>query len=303
MRRWLPMVLPAVLVLGVPATSHAVEDQAWRCSATNAAVDLDLLRSAFSRISARMPSVSISLIATSAERRDEPADTDDPAGVRDVASEELKITCGSYGYRRVVSASTIKPLLVAEMFDQRRSAGRWPTRTERRLARAAIRRSDNGATSEIWRHTHGRTGLVDFARKAGLTLSAGYGTKWGLTRLSANTLSVFSWMLLHPAGPVIPEAAAFVRANMEQVIPRQRWGISAGVPHGAAIALKPGWLPFPRNQHVHSFGIIETRRATYALSVLSTGSRSYGQGVARVERAARLVNRALWRTDLTVANE
>lgn len=271
--------------------SRAGARQRWNCTTTSDEIDLDRLRSAFARISERLPTVGISLIA-------QPAENDDPSGSASGGEPEepATITCGSRARRAVVSASTIKPLLVAEMFGQRQRAGRWPTVTERRLARAAIKRSDNGATSAIWRRTYGHRGLTRFARRAGLPLSAGYGTKWGLTRLSAATLSQFSMMLLHPTAPVTPEAAAFVRRNMERVIPRQRWGISAGAPSGSTIALKPGWLPFFRNQHVHSFGIIETRSATYALSVVSTGSRSFGQGIARIERAARLANRALART-------
>lgn len=276
-------------VRAFPARASA--RQRWNCSATSPEVDLRRLRAAFSRINAVLPTVGISLIAQPAEDDD----ADGPA-VGEEPQKPTTISCGSRANRRVVSASTIKPLLVAELFHQRQRADRWPTLKERRLARAAIRYSDNGATSAIWRRTYGHGGLVRFARQAGLPLNAGYGTKWGLTRLSAATLSNFSMMLLHPTAPVTPEGAAFVRRSMERVISRQRWGISAGAPSGSTIALKPGWLPFYRNQHVHSFGIIEARKATYALSVVSTGSRSFGQGIARIERAARLANRALRRT-------
>lgn len=315
----LPRTLTAAAVAGTllaaPATASgtgedagqvapvAARQEAWRCSSTSPDVELDRLRTAFDRIHDTLPTVGISLIAKPAEELDgpdepEPGPNDPAAGRRGQPNTEpVRITCGARGYRRVVSASTIKPLLVAEMFFQRQGADRWPSRTDRRLARAAIRVSDNGATSAIWRRTGGRGGLIRFARLAGLTLNAGYGTKWGLTRVSAVTLSTFSWKLLHPAGPVTPEAAAFVRRNMENVIPRQRWGISAGAPSGATIATKPGWLPFFRNQHVHAFGTIETRHATYALSVVSTGSASFTQGINRIERASRLVNRALRLTE------
>lgn len=315
-------VIAGTLVVG-PAHGHATEEstdeaaapaarpQGWKCSATNPELDLDGLRTAFSRINASLPAVGIFLIAEPAQDElddptgSDPSEPDNPDARKkdEPETEPVRITCGSRGKRRVVSASTIKPVLVAEMFQQRQGVGHWPTRTERRLARAAIRVSDNGATSAIWRRTGGHRGLSRFARQAELRLKAGYGTKWGLTRLGAAALSTFSWKLLHPGGPVTPEAAAFVRRNMERVIPRQRWGISAGAPSDATIATKPGWLPFSRNHHVHSFGIIESDHATYALSVVSTGSRSLTQGITRIERASRLVNRALHLTEWPLAPE
>nr|SBO99662.1 secreted protein [Nonomuraea gerenzanensis] len=79
--------------------------------------------------------------------------------------------------------------------------------------------------------------------------------------------------------------------------PSQAWGVSAAAPKGE-VALKNGWLPAEVHDGlwtVNSVGRLVVRGHELLIAVLSERSPAMGNGVATVERMARLAVRTLVR--------
>src|SRR5690606_3445674 len=92
-------------------------------------------------------------------------------------------------------------------------------------------------------------------------------------------------------GPLAAADRAAVLSLMRRVLPGQRWGVSAGACPGDTVAVKNGWLRRVHNRLwvIASVGLITGRGHRYALAVLSEGSRTMAEGVARVEHVARTI--------------
>jgi hypothetical protein len=79
---------------------------------------------------------------------------------------------------------------------------------------------------------------------------------------------------------------------MEHVVSSQRWGVSAGVPRKATVALKNGWLPLSAKRgggwQVNGIGWVRGSGRNYVVAVL-THSPSFSYGVATISGISRLV--------------
>jgi hypothetical protein len=79
---------------------------------------------------------------------------------------------------------------------------------------------------------------------------------------------------------------------LENVIPAQRWGISAGVPAGVTVALKNGWLPLRGSDgdwQVNSVGWVSGGGRDYLMAVLSTGNPSTQYGIDTISGLAAMM--------------
>jgi hypothetical protein len=79
------------------------------------------------------------------------------------------------------------------------------------------------------------------------------------------------------------------RSLMAQVVPEQAWGVGAVA---GATGVKNGWVPVGRRWVVNSDGCVTRHRVRLCLSVLTTGSRTFAEGIGTVERAAAAAVRA-----------
>ena len=69
-------------------------------------------------------------------------------------------------------------------------------------------------------------------------------------------------------------------------------GVSAGVPSGATVALKNGWLPVHRDDRdwqVNSVGFVRGEGRSYDIAVLSRHNPSQRYGIATVEKISALM--------------
>src|SRR4051812_33037773 len=188
------------------------------------------------------------------------------------------------GAGRPVRTASIVKLLVL-----RAAQARGPlTRTQRVLATRMITRSDNAATSRLWRMAGGNRAVARAAAAAGMTHTTQIPhllMPWDSWRTTAQD----QVRLLTSIARGRSVADRYTRSLMAKVIPQQRWGVGA---LAGATGAKNGWLPVQARWIVNSDGCVHTRGRTLCLSVLSAGSRTFAEGIRTVERAATAAVRA-----------
>jgi D-alanyl-D-alanine carboxypeptidase len=151
-----------------------------------------------------------------------------------------------------------------------------------------ITRSDNAATTALWRASGRDRGVAGAAAALGLR---------DTTRVPVLLLPWDGWQtsaedqvrLLRAIAVGRDAGSAFTRSLMAQVVAEQAWGVGA-VP--GATGVKNGWVPVRGRWVVNSDGCVAARGRRLCLSVLSSGSRSFGEGVRTVELAAAAAVRA-----------
>jgi beta-lactamase class A len=216
------------------------------------------------------------------------------AGTVTVAVEDL-LHGRSYQVARTVrvcTASIVKVEILEALLHER---GGVLTARERSLATAMIERSDNDAATKLWDRLDG---AVDgFNATAGLTQTTlGPGGYWGGTTSSAADQVAVLRLLARPNRLLTRESRSYALALMSNVVPEQRWGVSAGVPDGASVALKNGWYPAYDNRHdwrVNSVGYVHGAGCRYLIAVLTMHDPSMAYGVETVEHVAALTAAAL----------
>jgi beta-lactamase class A len=206
------------------------------------------------------------------------------------------IRCTSHPTVHYDSASIVKVAIVAALLDQRRSAHRTLSRTERAWAKAAITRSDNNAASALWRRVGGAAGMRAFFARAGMRhTTPGSGGVWGLTQVTAADELTLLRRVTRP-GLLASADRTYLQGLMASVVKGQRWGVPVGAPASSHVGLKNGWLPrATRGWRVHSIGWVRLRTTTYEVVILTDGNRSLTGGIGHVDSVARAVHKALGR--------
>ncbi|MEU6404335.1 serine hydrolase [Streptomyces sp. NPDC046985] len=192
------------------------------------------------------------------------------------------------------TASIIKVDILATLLLQAQDAGRRLTPQERAQAEPMIRHSDNAAANALWREIGRAPGLQAANKRLGLiTTQGGPGPAWGLTRTTASDqIRLLRAVFDHGAGPAGAPALgersrAYIRSLMSRIADEQSWGVSAAA--GSSWELKNGWLQRTTTGlwDVNSVGRVSKGGRHYLVAVLSDGNATMGDGVSRVEKAAR----------------
>ncbi|MEO3754606.1 serine hydrolase [Streptomyces sp. B6B3] len=211
-----------------------------------------------------------------------------------------------YGEGAFDTASIVKVDVLAALLLQAQDEGRELTGYERGLAEAAIQRSDNASTDELWTLIGTGDGLDAANERLGLTeTTAGPDYTWGLTQTTSEDQIALLRAVFGDDSPLEPESRAYIQELMGSVVPDQQWGISAAA--DGDFELKNGWLP--RSQtglwDINSIGRVVVdddahfangtylAGDTYLVAVVSDGHVSQAAGIAVVEAAARLAVEAI----------
>lgn len=204
------------------------------------------------------------------------------------------ITCLVNSARRYDSASVVKVTVLGALLRRAAERGRALTSQEKSLAHAMITRSDNGATSTLWRSL-GRSRIQRFVRLTKMSQTkVGPGGYWGLTQITArDELRLLKVLTRH--NRVLPDRSrAYALKLMSQVVSSQRWGVAAGAPSRTGVHLKNGWLPrYGRSWRVHSIGSFDGGGRDYMIVVLTQNAPSMTYGIGSIERVARTVHHTL----------
>ena len=209
------------------------------------------------------------------------------------------VTGQEYRYRpdeRFDSASVVKIAIMAAVLRQADAEQRPPSTQERRLLRAMVERSDNGAASTLWNRIGRGAGLDAFLAAAGMTRTeAGPKGYWGVSRVTAADQVLLMSHLTQPTPLLSGASRAYAQRLMGAVDPSQDWGISSGpAAAGAQVQLKNGWLPRGRDGWaVHSVGHVQGDGRDYLVAVLSVANPTQQKGIATVQGVSRIVWRDL----------
>jgi len=121
---------------------------------------------------------------------------------------------------------------------------------------------------------------------------------WGSSRASAKAVALLFAKLAF--GDILnAEMRQIAIDNLSDVVPEQRWGVTAGtpedVPPGTTIGIKDGWYPAGSGWWVNSAGMFipPDMQAAYTIAVLTQGQPSEAYGIATIEGAAEPIHKAL----------
>jgi beta-lactamase class A len=200
------------------------------------------------------------------------------------------ITHSYDGSRHYVSASIVKVAILGTLLRRAQDAGRSLTSSERALAVRMIERSDNAAASSLWRAVGGRSGVQAFLTKAGLTsTTAGPGGYWGLTTTTAPDQVRLMRTVAYPNAVLSNAGRAYLDTLMRAVVTSQRWGVTGGLPSGAVVAVKNGWLPRSTGWVINSIGHVRHGNRDYVIAALSSSDPGMGYGITTVEHLSGIV--------------
>ena len=168
-----------------------------------------------------------------------------------------------------VTASIVKVQIMAGVMMKAQDEGRELTEWEESKIVPMIRASDNDATTELFNHIGGRSGLQSVGDELGMTqTTADSGGRWGLTVTTAQDQTKLMEHFARTSDVLTQEHRIYGVRQMRQVNADQNWGVSAGPPSGA-VALKNGWLPRTDGWHVNSIGWQNHGSADYTIGVLT----------------------------------
>ncbi|GAA2501278.1 serine hydrolase [Streptomyces longisporus] len=203
-------------------------------------------------------------------------------------------TCSLRATSSYDSASAVKVTVLATLLWDAKKHNRYLTDTEASLAKAMITKSDNDATSKLWKQL-GLTKINGFLSAAGMTKTVpGANGYWGLTQINVTDEQKLLKLITAPNTVLSDNSRAYILKLMSQVISSQRWGTPYGAPSGVSVHVKNGWLQ--RSTHgwrVHSLGTFDGGGHDYMITVLTWGNSTMSYGINTIQGVAKVIHRDL----------
>ena len=225
----------------------------------------------------------------------------DPA-VREYLTGRANVTAAIYDQRsgrtwtfnpraEDVTASIEKVDILATLLADHRSEPM--SRAEAETVTEMIEVSDNDAAQDLWDRVGGAEGVGDFNHAIGMSHTAlntlGY---WGLSRTSAADQVTLLRQIAYP-GRLTVKSRQTAWSLMTHVTPSQAWGVTAGLPPGATVAVKNGWLPRASGWQVNCDGIVRGAGYDDVVCIMTRDDATEADGIATISRLAGLLWRAL----------
>ncbi|WP_328338986.1 serine hydrolase [Streptomyces violaceus] len=192
------------------------------------------------------------------------------------------------------SASVVKATVLATLLWDAKKTNRYLTDRENTLAKAMITKSDNAATSTLWKQL-GMTKIKGFLSAAGMTQTKpGANGYWGLTQITVTDEQKLLKLLTAKNAVLSDNSRAYILKLMGQVVSSQRWGTPYGVPSGVTVAVKNGWLQRSTNGwRVHSVGAFKGGGHDYVMTVLTHGNSTMNYGITTIQAVAKVIHKDL----------
>ena len=192
------------------------------------------------------------------------------------------------------SASTVKVTVLATLLWDAKKHNRLLTSRESTLAKAMITKSDNTATSTLWKQL-GLTKIKGFLTAAGMTQTKpGANNYWGLTQETVTDEQKLLKLVTAKNSVLSDNSRAYILKLMNQVISSQRWGTPYGAPSTVTVHVKNGWLQ--RSTHgwrVHSLGTFNGGGHDYMMSVLTQDNSTMSYGITTIQGVAKAIHKDL----------
>ncbi|MEU6252138.1 serine hydrolase [Streptomyces sp. NPDC047043] len=203
-------------------------------------------------------------------------------------------TCSLRASSSYDSASVVKVTVLATLLWDAKKHNRYLTDTEASLAKAMITKSDNTATSKLWKQL-GLTKIKGFLSAAGMTKTVpGSNGYWGLTQINVTDEQKLLKLITAKNSVLSDNSRAYILKLMGQVISSQRWGTPYGRPSGVSWHVKNGWLQ--RSTHgwrVHSVGTFNGGGHDYMITVLTWGNSTMDYGINTIQGVAKVIHKDL----------
>ncbi|MFD4877640.1 serine hydrolase [Streptomyces sp. NPDC058420] len=192
------------------------------------------------------------------------------------------------------SASTVKVTVLATLLWDAKKHNRLLTSRETTLTKAMITKSDNDATSTLWKQL-GLTKIKGFLSAAGMTQTKpGANNYWGLTQETVTDEQKLLKLVTAKNSVLSDNSRAYILKLMNQVISSQRWGTPSGAPSKVTVHVKNGWLQ--RSTHgwrVHSLGTFSGGGHDYMMSVLTQDNSTMSYGITTIQGVAKAIHKDL----------
>ena len=205
-----------------------------------------------------------------------------------------KTTCTLRATSAYDSASTVKVTVLATLLWDAKKHNRLLTSRETTLTKAMITKSDNDATSTLWKQL-GLTKIKGFLSAAGMTQTKpGANNYWGLTQETVTDEQKLLKLVTAKNTVLSDNSRAYILKLMNQVISSQRWGTPSGAPSGVTVHVKNGWLQ--RSTHgwrVHSLGTFNGGGHDYMMSVLTQDNSTMSYGITTIQGVAKAIHKDL----------
>ncbi|MGW7527048.1 serine hydrolase [Streptomyces sp. NPDC054783] len=190
------------------------------------------------------------------------------------------------------SASTVKVTVLATLLWDAKKHNRYLTDREVSLTKAMITKSDNDATTALWKQL-GLTKIKGFLAAAGMTKTVpGANGYWGLTQENVTDEQKLLKLVTARNSVLSDNSRAYILKLMGEVISAQRWGTPAGAPSTVSVHVKNGWLQ--RATHgwrVHSLGTFNGAGHDYMISVLTQDNSTMDYGVTTIQNVAKAIHK------------
>lgn len=286
--------LSAATVAGVDAGGMASASAApTRAAATTPTVSI-CTSAKYPRLAAR---ISSGITAALAGRNDSVVGlaAADPA-------EDL--SCALHQTWHFYAASVIKVTIISALL-RKVDGPAGLTSAQRHLAYLMITQSSNSAATSLWNDV-GMTDMQAFLNRAGMQNTI-LSHAWGLTQITAQDELTLLRVLATNRKVLSKSSRRYVLWLMANVIPSERWGVSAGAPSDITVHLKNGWLPYPEadDWHINSIGAFTGKGINYQIVVLTgppaDGGQGESYGIETVQLAANVINQILARRQGTTS--
>ncbi|MDH6215884.1 serine hydrolase [Streptomyces pseudovenezuelae] len=203
-------------------------------------------------------------------------------------------TCSLRASSAFDSASVVKVTVLATLLWDAKKHNRYLTDTEAARAKAMITKSDNDATSKLWKQL-GLTKIKGFLAAAKMTQTKpGANGYWGLTQITVTDEQKLLKLVTAKNTVLSDNSRTYIQKLMGQVISSQRWGTPYGTPSGVSVHVKNGWLQ--RATHgwrVHSVGTFKGGGHDYMISVLTHGNSTMNYGITTIQGVAKVIHKDL----------
>ena len=192
------------------------------------------------------------------------------------------------GQRAFPMYSTAKVPIMLAVLDLAVREERRVSEWERDLIKVMIQVSDNGAASRLLAHAGGADAVTRYLRRIGIGNTTINGYAWGASTTTAQDMA----RLMAKIGNctiLVPRLCNYAVQTLAGVVASQKWGVSAGAPSGATVALKNGWYPQNNGWAVNSAGMVISRGKRYAIAVYTNPDPSMKYGIETIEQISTMI--------------
>ncbi len=205
------------------------------------------------------------------------------AAVYDPDADVLYVYNGGTAFE---TASVVKVPIMVTQLTRQQSAGA-AARPE--LMSPMITVSSNEAATALLAQVGGPQAVDNELRARGLKQTRISSEAWGLSTTTASDMSMLLRSIYY--GERLNErlrSTAF--GLLSGIVAEQRWGVPVGLPRGAPVAFKGGWLPTDQGWLVHQIGVTELDGKTYVFAFLTGQAPTWDYGKVTLRESARILS-------------